>query len=293
MLVRIVVALRVWNDQVTLLNRFSLALLAFSALLCSAAFSPRAVAAGELAPEADLAKCRRSEFRVLLDVGHTADVPGARSARGVPEYAFNLGLARQIEQALIDAGFAKTVLLITAEAPQRGLFKRVAAAKERHADLFLSIHHDALPERLLETWKYDGQDHRSTERFPGPSIFISNFNGDREGSLKFARLLGLALKKGGLQFTRHYTEPIMGERRRKLVDPDAGVYRFDELVVLKETSMPAVLLEAGSIVNRQEELAMVTPQRRAVIGTAVVEAVETFCALHASPPKVEHARRMR
>ena len=37
----------------------------------------------------------------------------------------------------------------------------------------------------------------------------------------------------------------MGSRRRDLVDPEAGVYRYDKLIVLRETTMPAVLLEAG------------------------------------------------
>jgi hypothetical protein len=45
----------------------------------------------------------------------------AMSARGILEYAFNPQLAREIKQALVDAGFAQTVLLITATAPRLGL----------------------------------------------------------------------------------------------------------------------------------------------------------------------------
>ena len=67
-------------------------------------------------------------------------------------------------------------------------------------------------------------------------------------------------------------------RRRQLLDGDAGVYRFDELIVLRKTQMPAVLLEAGSIINRDEEAAMATPERQAVIAAAVTEAVRGFCA---------------
>ncbi len=254
-------------------------------ILSAAALYLWAAAAGGLAAKANLLQCSRPDFRLLLDVGHTAEVSGARSARGVPEYAFNLGLAKHIEQALIEAGFLKTVLLITAEAPQAGLFKRVAYAKGLPADLFLSIHHDAVPNRLLETWEYEGQEHHFSDRFRGHSIFISNGNGDRKGSLLFGRLLGIALKDRGLQYTHHYTDQIMGHRRRELVDPEAGVYRYDELVVLKETSMPAVLLEAGSIVHREEELAVATPERRALISTAVIEAVETFCVLRTLPAR--------
>jgi len=42
--------------------------------------------------------------------------------------------------------------------------------------------------------------------------------------------------------------------------------------------MPAVLLEAGSIVNRQEELELATPERRLMVAEAVTAAVEEFCA---------------
>ena len=64
------------------------------------------------------------------------------SARGIPEYAFNLQLAREIKQALVDAGFEQTVLLITATAPWRGLVERAARANSMHANLFIAIHHD-------------------------------------------------------------------------------------------------------------------------------------------------------
>jgi N-acetylmuramoyl-L-alanine amidase len=41
--------------------------------------------------------------------------------------------------------------------------------------------------------------------------------------------------------------------------------------------MPAVLLEAGSIINRDEELKMESPERRDVISGAVVAAAKDFC----------------
>src|SRR6202045_5403091 len=72
--------------------------------------------------------CRPSAFRVVVDVGHTLAVPGALSARGMPEYAFNLQLAQQIKKTLVDAGFDKTVLLITGKAPPAGLFERAMTA---------------------------------------------------------------------------------------------------------------------------------------------------------------------
>ncbi len=232
------------------------------------------------------ATCPRSAFRVVVDVGHTLDVPGALSARGMPEYAFNLQLAQQIKQALVEAGFDKTVLLITAKAPPVGLFERANIANRLPADLFIAIHHDSVPDNLMQTWQYEGQDQQYNDDYPGYALFISNDNADRAGSLLFGKFLGKALQARGLQFTPHYTLALMGNRRRQLLDADAGVYRYDQLIVLRNTRMPALLLEAGSIVNRQEELELATPERRTLTSAAVVAAVEDFCAARAHP-KIE------
>jgi len=48
--------------------------------------------------------------------------------------------------------------------------------------------------------------------------------------------------------------------------------------VLRQAQMPAVLLEAGSIVNREEELRLASPEHQALISAAATEAVESFCA---------------
>jgi len=254
------------------------------------ASGPRSVrgqehAAGQPAAES----CTRTTFHVVIDVGHTLDVPGAMSARGVPEYTFNLQLAREVKQALLDAGFEQTMLLITATAPWRGLFERADRANAMHANLFISIHHDSVPDNLKRVWEYAGQKNEFNDDYPGYALFISNDNADRAGSLQFASLLGHELERRDLHYTPHYTLALMGHRRRILVDADAGVYRYDQLIVLRETKMPAVLLEAGSIVNRQEELELATPERRALTSAAIAAAVAEFCAARARLPVVKAA----
>src|SRR5215204_601729 len=200
--------------------------------------------------------CKRAAFRVIIDVGHTEKAPGAISARGVPEFVFNLSLGKRIEQQLRATGFRRSVLLITEGPSGKALAERVKRANALEADLFLSIHHDSVPDEFLEKWEFEGEQRSFSDRFSGHSIFISDDNSDRAGSLLFARLLGRQLRKRGLQYTPHYTDPIMGNRQRLLIDAQAGVYRYDQLVVLRDTGMPAVLLEAGSIINREEELRM-------------------------------------
>ena len=55
------------------------------------------------------------------------------------------------------------------------------------------------------------------------------------------------------------------------------IHRYDELIVLRKTRMPAVLLESGSIINREEELKMDSEGHRSMVSHGVAIAVREFC----------------
>jgi N-acetylmuramoyl-L-alanine amidase len=226
--------------------------------------------------------CDRAQFLAIIDVGHTQKAPGATSARGAYEFDFNMQLAKEIHHRLTEIGFTRTTLLVSEGAQHRSLAARVARANAAKADVFLSIHHDSVPDRMLQKWDYEGTPQRYNDQYPGHSIFVSIDNPDYQSSLLFATIIGKELKARGLKYTPHYTDAIMGSRRRLLVDADAGVYRYDQLIVLRQTRMPAVLLEAGSIVNRNDELELQKPERRKLVAVAVGEALDRYCQLR--PP---------
>jgi N-acetylmuramoyl-L-alanine amidase len=239
------------------------------------------------AKRASAGNCDRAEFRAIIDVGHSQKSPGALSARGTNEFDFNLLLARDIHHHLTELGFKRTILLVSEGAQHHSLAARVARANQSGADLFLSIHHDSVPDRMLQKWEYEGTARRYNDQYPGHSIFVSIDNPDYQSSLLFATIVGKELKARGLKYTPHYTDAIMGSRRRLLVDTDAGVYRYDQLIVLRQTHMPAALLEAGSIVNRSEELELEKPERRKLVAAAVGEALDRYCQLR---PPAEQAQ---
>ena len=229
--------------------------------------------------------CDPKKFRIVLDVGHTAESEGATSARNVPEFNFNLHLAQRIEQKLKADGFTETRLLVTEGKAKPSLFKRVAAANNLNADLFLSIHHDSVPNTLLEDWEFEGKKSHFSDRFSGYSVFVSRENPDFKTSLAFAELLAKEMKAQGLQYAQQYSQAVMGHYQHPLLNKETGVYSYDQLVVLRTTQMPAVLLEAGSIINRDEELKMDSDEYRDIVSGAVVAAAEKFCHLReAGPP---------
>jgi N-acetylmuramoyl-L-alanine amidase len=222
-------------------------------------------------------KCDPSKFRIVLDVGHTAESEGAISARNVAEFVFNLRLAQRIEQKLKAEGFAETRLLLTEGKARPSLIRRVAAANNLHADLFLSIHHDSVPNKFLEDWEFEGKKSHFSDRFSGYSVFVSRNNPDFKTSLSFAELVGKEMKAQGLHYAQQYTQTVMGRYQHPLLNKETGVYSYDQLIVLRKARMPAALLEAGSIINRDEELKMDSPERRNIISSGVTAAVKEFC----------------
>lgn len=240
-----------------------------------AALSPAGLPLAALKPGAT--KCEPAKFRIVIDVGHTPESEGAISARNIAEFVFNRRLAERIAEKLKAEGFAGTKLLVTEGKAKASLVRRVAVANNMPADLFLSIHHDSVPDKLLEDWEFEGRKSHFSDRFSGYSVFVSRSNADFKTSLSFAELLAKEMKAQGLKYAEQYTQPIMGRYRHPLLNKEAGVYSYDELIVLRKTRMAAVLLEAGSIINRDEELKMDSTERRNIISSAVAAAVKEFC----------------
>ncbi len=227
--------------------------------------------------------CKRASFKVLLDVGHTPDDPGAISAHGNPEYGYNLSLANLAMAELIDAGFRQTTLLLVKGKGYGQLAQRAEIANRVAPDLLLSIHHDSTRERYISRWEFAGVERNYSDKFSGHSLFVSIKNKFYKRSVDFAKLLGRELATAGLQYTPQHAEDIP-TARLPLIDAELGVYRYDNLVVLKDVRVPAVLFEAGVIINRKEELVLSTPERRALLARAVTNATLAYCNAHQGPP---------
>jgi N-acetylmuramoyl-L-alanine amidase len=235
-----------------------------------------ALAPGAAAAQEPHAPACKPGFKIALDVGHTPEAPGATSARGVTEHEYNLKLARTVARTLDEGGFNRTSLIIVHGVGRAQLIARSERANALGADLLLSLHHDDVQDFYHAKWTWQGAAHLYSDRFSGYSLFVSRDNAHFDDSLAFARLLGTALTARGMHYSAHHAEPIRGEGH-PLIDPDVGVYLYDELLVLKLSKAPAALLEAGIIVNRAEELAVTSPEGRDRIAAAVLEAVNRFC----------------
>lgn len=201
--------------------------------------------------------------RVMLDPGHSPQVPGATGCSGEKEYHYNRLLAETVSAKLTTAGLTSSLTDAGNSLPQR-------AAQAIGYDLLLSLHHDSVQPRFIVRTKQGGV---CSDKASGFSLFVSTRNPAYLQSLEYATRLAKALIARGLKPSLHHAESIAGEGRT-LLSKELGIYQYDELQILASAPAPAVLFEAAVIVNRADEARASTPAFRRLIADAIAEAVK-------------------
>jgi N-acetylmuramoyl-L-alanine amidase len=195
---------------------------------------------------------------VALDVGHTRRNPGVISAGGIPEWELNRRLAEEVAAHLQQLGISYR--LIGADGTMEVLLERTALADKDM--LFMSLHHDSVqPEWLAQA-----------DRYSGFSLFVSRKNPNISESLACARQIGERLLAAGFSPSLYHAVPVAGENR-PFADRSLGIHYYDGLAVLRTARQPAVLIEAGVVVNPHDEIRVTGKEGRHRIAEAVARAI--------------------
>jgi N-acetylmuramoyl-L-alanine amidase len=195
---------------------------------------------------------------VAIDIGHSRRNPGVTSAGGIPEWELNRQLAEAVAVQLRKLGI--DYRLIGADGTMEVLAERTRLAEK---DLFfVSLHHDSVqPEWLAHA-----------NRFSGYSLFVSRNNRKIDDSLACAQKIGDRLLAAGFHPSHYHATPVMGENR-PFADRSRGIHYYDGLAVLRTAQQPAVLVEAGVVVNPQDESHVTGKEGRERIAEAIAQAV--------------------
>ena len=213
-------------------------------------------------------------FTIVLDSGHNPKQQGALGVKGIYEVVYNDNLTAQIAKTLREAGFF--VILTRTPTQDITLEERTQIANTSDADLFLAIHHDSAQLKYLEKSTLNQfTTYHTTTPIAGYSIFASTLNSHFSESIEFATLLGQNLLKLGRPPSTHHAENIQGENRQWL-NKALGIYQFDDLIVLKKTTIPAVLLEVGVIVDKEDEAYISNQEKQDAIIQAIVSALQEY-----------------
>jgi N-acetylmuramoyl-L-alanine amidase len=186
-----------------------------------------------------------AEPEVALDIGHYLEEPGVISASGVPEFELNRRLARAVAESLGRRGV--TSRLIGEAGQHSSLAARTRDA--RGTRLLVSIHHDSTREKFLPV---------RDPRFAGFSLWVSQKNRTADASIACARHVFDRLVVAGFTPSHYHADPVYGEGR-PVVDWERGIFARDALAVLNSARSPAILIEAGVVVNPAEEARLREP----------------------------------
>ncbi|MBK9032628.1 MAG: N-acetylmuramoyl-L-alanine amidase [Myxococcales bacterium] len=211
---------------------------------------------------------------VVLDAGHGGSNPGAAGAvTGLFEKQLTLSVARQVRDRLAAAGI--DVLLTRDRDATLTLRQRVALANQRAADVFVSIHANASPERVQRGYEtfvltaagvdVDGRALRSESGTP------------RTVDAATALVLD-DVERGAAQWEAADLAAAVQRELRAVrgADGDRGV-RQDAHHVLLGATMPAVLVEIGFIDHPIEGHELAEPATQAAIADALARAIAAAC----------------
>lgn len=198
---------------------------------------------------------------VVLDTGHMPANPGAKGANGQTEYYFNLRLTTKIAANLTTQNII--VRRTGSDGKTWKLTQRTANTAD--ADLFVSIHHDSMP----QDWITRGLN----TTLSGYSIFVSAKNVAPQPSQKCAYYVSYELLSQGEHPSLYHSTPIKGENR-PLISKKYGVHQFDDLIVLKSAKTKAILIETGVIVNPTEAIRLWSEETSDKLASAISSGIK-------------------
>jgi N-acetylmuramoyl-L-alanine amidase len=215
------------------------------------------------------------EYVVVIDPGHGGRDPGALASNGTQEADIVLLLAKDIERELLAAGRYKVYLTRTSDVYVEHE-DRVSKARDWGADLFISIHADAAM-----------RPHTS-----GASVYTISTTGERRKD-QTANKYGwhLPIEEGTPDEVSGIIEDLIKRETKsnsktfaEILVPEmekAGpllrnTHRRKNLFVLLAPDVPAVLIEAGFMTNRDDAKRLKSKSGRQQMAQAVRRGIDTY-----------------
>jgi len=217
--------------------------------------------------------------RIVVDAGHGGKDPGAVGQNGLLEKQVTLAMAKALARQL-EKEIGCEVILTRTDDTFLPLEERTAIANKVGADLFISIHANAAPNREAH----------------GIETYYLNFAKSDKAAAVVARENGTSLKQVGdlelilfdLMANSKINESshLANEIQKSLVDGlgrhyrdirDLGV-RQGPFYVLLGATMPSVLVEAAFISHQREESRLADPRYHQRTADAIVQGVRSYAS---------------
>lgn len=228
---------------------------------------------------------RKPEFEtpkrvIAIDPGHGGVDPGTVGDSGTYEKHITLSMAREFRKRLQATGRYKVVLTRDRDVFVR-LRDRIATAREAGAELFISVHADAIKDRNVRGLSVYTLSEKASDREAATladkenkADLIAGIDLSKESPEVTNILIDLAQRESMNQSAR-FAALLVKElvRETKLL---RNTHRFAGFVVLKAPDVPSVLLELGFLSNRRDEAALRRKGYRAKLIGAIARAADAY-----------------
>lgn len=228
----------------------------------------------------------RPLLRIVLDAGHGGKDSGAI---GYTHYEKDIALAialkvgRYVEQNLLDV----EVVYTRKDDVFVPLHERAELANEQEADLFISIHCNSLGKsrphiKGTETYVmglHRAEDNLATAKRENQAIYLEtdykqNYETFAYNSDEMHIMLSL-YQSAFLEQSIALAEKVEGEFESIGKRESRGVKQAGFLV-LRETTMPSILIETGFLSNPEEERFLASRQGQSIMASSIYRAIKKF-----------------
>jgi N-acetylmuramoyl-L-alanine amidase len=231
-------------------------------------------------PTESVAKAKDGVPVIVIDPGHGGVDPGATGVSGAYEKHITLAMARELKAMLERSGRYRVHLTRDRDVFIR-LRERVAIARAQGADLFISLHADAVQNpqiRGLSVYTLsrnasDAEAQALAEK-ENKADLIAGIDLTHESADVANILIDLAQRETMNRSAGFATELV--DEVGQEMDLLGNTHRFAGFAVLKAPDVPAVLVEMGYLSNDSEEKLLRQPQYRARLAKSITQAVERF-----------------
>jgi len=240
------------------------------------------------------AKAKLRDVVIAIDAGHGGEDPGARGYRGTREKHVVLAIARRLK-ALVEKEPGMRPVMIRDGDYYISLRGRVKKARQKRADIFISIHADAFRNKkakgssvyTLSPRGATSEAARWLAESENKADLIGGVSLDDKDDLLASVLLDLS-QTASLEASLDVADHILGGLKRVGKVHKRRV-QSASFMVLKSPDIPSVLVETAFISNPEEERKLLTKSYQKKLANALMQGVRKY--FHRFPPPGTHLAR--
>lgn len=190
---------------------------------------------------------KSTEKVIVIDAGHGGKDPGTIGFSGSYEKDINMEIAKKLKEKLKSKGYKVILTRDSDEYVENHL--RAEIANKKRARVFISIHGNAMENN-------SSVDGIQVLYYPNRESTIGDLNNN-----ELAQIVMSSLVNG------------TGAR-------DKGIIERENLIVLNQTKMPAILIECGFLSNEKEEKLLLTVDYQNKVADSIVHGLEEYFSLN-------------